>query len=51
MIGATRSRVSLFMNKFGDLGFVDYDGGTDGGIEIHTSLLDAVLHDQPGIKT
>jgi CRP/FNR family cyclic AMP-dependent transcriptional regulator len=42
MIGTTRSRVSFFMNKFRDLGFVDYDGQ----IEVHSSLLNVVLHDQ-----
>jgi CRP-like cAMP-binding protein len=48
MIGTTRSRVSFFMNKFRELGFIDYDGS---GLEVHTSLLNAVLHDQPQIKT
>ena len=41
MIGTTRSRVSFFMNKFRRLGFVDYNGG----LEVHTSLLNVVLHD------
>ena len=48
MIGTTRSRVSFFMNKFRELGFIDYNGS---GVEIHSSLLNAVLHDQPQIKT
>jgi CRP/FNR family cyclic AMP-dependent transcriptional regulator len=48
MIGTTRSRVSFFMNKFRDLGFIEYNGS---GIEVHSSLLNAVLHDQPQIKT
>jgi CRP-like cAMP-binding protein len=48
MIGTTRSRVSFFMNKFRELGFIDYNTN---GLEIHTSLLNAVLHDQPQIKT
>jgi CRP/FNR family transcriptional regulator, cyclic AMP receptor protein len=48
MIGTTRSRVSFFMNKFRELGFINYNGG---GIEVHSSLLNAVLHDQPQIKT
>jgi CRP-like cAMP-binding protein len=43
MIGTTRARVSHFMNKFRDLGFIDYNGG----IEVHSSLLNVVLHDQP----
>jgi hypothetical protein len=47
MIGTTRSRVSFFMNKFRGLGFIDYNGS---GLEIHSSLLNAVLHDQPQIK-
>jgi CRP/FNR family transcriptional regulator, cyclic AMP receptor protein len=42
MVGTTRSRVNFFMNKFRKLGFVDYDGG---GLEVHCSLLDVVLHD------
>jgi CRP-like cAMP-binding protein len=46
MIGTTRSRVSFFMNKFRQLGFIDYNGG----IAVHSSLLNAVLHDQPQIK-
>ena len=45
MIGTTRSRVSFFMNKFRKLGFIDYNGG----IEVHSSLLNVVLHDQPQI--
>jgi CRP/FNR family transcriptional regulator, cyclic AMP receptor protein len=46
MIGTTRSRVSFFMNKFRKLGLIDYNGG----IEIHSSLLNVVLHDQPQIR-
>jgi len=42
MIGTTRSRVSFFMNKFRKLGFIDYNGG----IEVHSSLLNVVLYDQ-----
>jgi CRP-like cAMP-binding protein len=41
MIGTTRSRVSFFMNKFRKLGFISYNGE----IEVHHSLLNAVLHD------
>jgi CRP-like cAMP-binding protein len=44
MIGTTRSRVSHFMNKFRKLGFIDYDGG---GLQVHSSLLNVILHDQP----
>jgi len=47
MIGTTRSRVSFFMNRFRKLGLIDYNGG----IHVHSSLLNAVLHDQPQIKT
>lgn len=47
MIGTTRARVSFFMNKFRRLGFISYNGG----IEVHTSLLHAVLNDQPHIET
>jgi len=47
MIGTTRSRVSFFMNRFRKLGFIDYNGG----IEVHSSLLNVVLHDTPQIKT
>jgi CRP-like cAMP-binding protein len=46
MIGTTRSRVSFFMNKFRKLGFIDYNGG----IEVHSSLLNVILHDQPQIS-
>lgn len=45
MIGTTRSRVSFFMNKFRKLGFISYNGK----IEVHNSLLNAVLHDTPQI--
>lgn len=47
MIGTTRSRVSFFMNKFRKLGLIDYNGG----IHVHSSLLNVVLHEQPEIKT
>jgi CRP/FNR family transcriptional regulator, cyclic AMP receptor protein len=46
MIGTTRSRVSFFMNKFRKLGLIDYNGK----IEVRSSLLNAVLHDQPAVK-
>ena len=48
MIGTTRSRVSFFMNKFRKLGFIHYNGG---GLEVHSSLLNLVLHEEPQIKT
>ena len=44
MVGTTRSRVSHFMNKFRNLGFVDYDGAA-GGLRVHSGLLSVVLHD------
>jgi len=47
MIGTTRSRVSFFMNTFPKLGFIHYDGH----IEVHSSLLNVVLHDEPHIET
>jgi len=46
MIGTTRSRVSFFMNKFRKLGFITYNGH----IEVHKSLLNLVLHDNPQIR-
>jgi CRP/FNR family cyclic AMP-dependent transcriptional regulator len=46
MIGTTRSRVSHFMNKFRKLGLISYNGH----IEVHNSLLSAVLHEKPVIK-
>jgi len=51
MVGTTRSRVSFFMNKFRKLGLIDYNGDVEGGIEVHCSLLNFVLHDHPQIKT
>ncbi len=41
MIGTTRARVSAFMNKFRKLGFIDYNGG----LEVHSGLLNVILHD------
>jgi CRP/FNR family transcriptional regulator, cyclic AMP receptor protein len=41
IVGTTRSRVSFFMNRFRKLGFIEYNGG----LEIHSSLLNVVLHD------
>jgi len=45
MVGTTRSRVSFFMNRFRKLGFIDYAGGEDVGLQVHSSLLNVVLHD------
>jgi CRP/FNR family transcriptional regulator, cyclic AMP receptor protein len=47
MIGTTRSRASFFMNKFRKLGLVSYNGRQ---IEVHNSLLNAVLHDTPQLR-
>ena len=47
MIGTTRARVSFFMNKFRKLGFIEYNGK----LEVHTSLLNMVLHEKPEIRT
>jgi CRP/FNR family transcriptional regulator, cyclic AMP receptor protein len=48
MIGTTRSRVSHFMNRFRELGYIEYNGD----LEVHSSLLDAVRHEKPPhIKT
>ena len=41
MVGTTRSRVNFFMNKFRDLGFIEYNGD----IKVSTSLLSVVVHD------
>jgi CRP/FNR family transcriptional regulator, cyclic AMP receptor protein len=46
MIGTTRSRVSFFMNKFRKLGLISYNGK----VEVHNSLLNAVLHGSPEIE-
>ena len=43
MVGTTRSRVSFFMNRFRQLGFIDYDPGS--GLKVHSSLLNVALHD------
>ena len=45
MVGTTRSRVSFFMNRFRKLGFIQYSGGVEGGLQVHSSLLNVVLHD------
>jgi CRP/FNR family transcriptional regulator, cyclic AMP receptor protein len=47
LIGTTRARVSFFMNKFRKLGLIDYNGH----LEIHSSLLNVVLHDEPHINS
>jgi CRP/FNR family cyclic AMP-dependent transcriptional regulator len=47
MVGTTRARVSYFMNKFRKLGFITYNGR----IEVHSSLLNVILHDHPQIRS
>jgi CRP-like cAMP-binding protein len=46
LIGTTRSRVSFFMNRFRKMGLINYNGH----LEIHSSLLNVVLHDDPHIN-
>ena len=46
IIGTTRSRVSTFMNKFRNLGFIKYNGD----LEVHNSLLNVILHDKPELR-
>jgi CRP/FNR family transcriptional regulator, cyclic AMP receptor protein len=41
MVGTTRARINFFMNRFRQLGFIDYNGG----LEVHSSLLAIVLHE------
>jgi CRP/FNR family cyclic AMP-dependent transcriptional regulator len=45
MVGTTRSRVNMFLNKFKKVGFIDYNRNYSGGIQIHNSLLSVVLHE------
>jgi CRP-like cAMP-binding protein len=47
MVGTTRSRINLFMNKFRKLGYIEYNGHINGCINVHSSLLNFVLHDKP----
>ncbi|MET0710174.1 MAG: helix-turn-helix domain-containing protein [Tardiphaga sp.] len=46
IVGTTRSQVNTFMNKFRQLGFIKYNGD----LEVHNSLLNVVLHDNPQIR-
>jgi CRP/FNR family cyclic AMP-dependent transcriptional regulator len=45
IVGTTRSRVSFFMNRFRKLGFIQYNGRVTDGLEVHSSLLNVILHD------
>ena len=47
MVGTTRSHVSTFMNKFRKLGFIKYNGD----LEVHNSLLNVVLYDNPHLRS
>jgi CRP/FNR family cyclic AMP-dependent transcriptional regulator len=47
MVGTTRSRVNFFMNRFRKLGFINYNGE----LEVHSSLLNVVLHDSADVST
>ena len=40
-VGTTRSRINFFMNRFRKLGFIEYNGG----LKVHSSLLNVVIHD------
>jgi len=44
LVGTTRSRVNMFMNKFRKLGFIRYNSGLR-GLQVHSSLLNVFLHD------
>jgi hypothetical protein len=46
MVGTTRSRINFFMNRFRKLGFINYNGE----FEIHSSLLNVVLHDSADVS-
>jgi CRP/FNR family transcriptional regulator, cyclic AMP receptor protein len=46
MVGTTRPRVSSFMNKFRNLGFIEYNGE----LKVHNSLLNVILHDNPQLR-
>src|SRR5450631_250902 len=47
MIGTSRTHVNFFMNKFRQLGFIEYDGDTKGQIKVNRSLLNVLLHEKP----
>jgi len=47
-VGTTRARINFFMKKFRKLGLIEYDGGSSprgGGLKVHTSLLNVIVHD------
>jgi CRP/FNR family transcriptional regulator, cyclic AMP receptor protein len=47
MIGTSRTHVNFFMNKFRQLGFIEYDGDPKGEIKVNRSLLNFLLHEKP----
>ncbi len=49
MIGTSRTHVNAFMNKFRQLGFIEYDGDTKGEIKVHRSLLNMLLPEKPHV--
>jgi CRP/FNR family transcriptional regulator, cyclic AMP receptor protein len=49
MIGSTRTRVNFFMNKFRQLGLIEYNGDARGEIKVNRSLLNLLLHEKPQI--
>jgi CRP-like cAMP-binding protein len=49
MIGTSRTHVNFFMNKFRQLGLIEYDGETKGEIKVNRSLLNMLLHEKPQI--
>jgi CRP/FNR family transcriptional regulator, cyclic AMP receptor protein len=49
MIGTSRTHVNFFMNKFRQLGFIEYDGDTKGEIRVNRSLLNMLLHEKPQV--
>jgi CRP/FNR family cyclic AMP-dependent transcriptional regulator len=51
MIGTTRTHVNFFMNKFRQLGFIEYDSDTKGEIKVNRSLLNMLLHEKPQIAS
>jgi CRP/FNR family cyclic AMP-dependent transcriptional regulator len=51
MIGTSRTHVNSFMNKFRQLGFIEYDGDTKGEIKVNRSLLNMLLHEKPKITS
>jgi len=44
-VGTTRSRINFFMNKFRKLGLIEYGSGSNGGLKVHSSLLDVIVKD------